>query len=584
MEHQRQPPHKAAAQPAEKRGMPMPERREAERPTEQQQRALIATLTHAAEHYQRQLREHPQAQKARDYLQGRGVDQDSMERYGIGFAPAAPTLVKALSQIADEERLIEAGLLAKSERGGDERYERFRDRIMFPIRNRSGQVIAFGGRAMDPKARAKYLNSPETPVFHKRKMLYGLHEARQRKLSQLLIVEGYMDAIALDQHGEHGAVASLGTALSEEQLELAFSEVPRVVICFDGDNAGRMAAVRLLEPALRAMRDGRHIAFLSLPQGSDPDSYVREHGTAEFDARIAESAVLSEFLFQSLADGLALDTAEGRAQYAERALPLLTQTRPGVYAESLRKQLAERCGVAVDTLAIPSARPQPDAPAGDGYIPDDGYASDDGYIPDDGYVPDDGYASGDGYASPAALDEESHWAETALSLVLATPELTHTGDLEPPSCAADRPSGLLLRQAWQQLVQTPSKELAELPPEQTMAQVQSLAQDDTNARILQRAGRLGRWADIGKPAKLLDLRACFEYMKHARQAEEHRQKHLDAMPGQSEAEQKESLLALVERRKQEPADARPTLHPERLITANYPEQHHPASSTPPSNP
>ncbi len=366
MEHQRQPFPEAVAQLAEELGMPMPERGEAESPAERQRRALIATLTHAAEHYQRQLREHPQAQKARDYLQGRGVDQASTERYGIGFAPAEPTLVAALSRFAGEERLIEAGLLAQSERRADERYERFRDRIMFPIRNRSGQVVAFGGRAMDPKARAKYLNSPETPVFHKRKMLYGLHEARQRrKLSRLLIVEGYMDAIALDQHGEHGAAASLGTALSEAQLELAFREISSLVICFDGDNAGRMAAQRLLGPALRAMRDGRHIAFLSLPQGSDPDSYVREHGTAELDARIAESTVLSEFLFQSLADGLALETPEGIAEYAARARPLLTQARPGVYAENLRKQLAERCGVAVDTLAIPSARPQQGGPIGD---------------------------------------------------------------------------------------------------------------------------------------------------------------------------------------------------------------------------
>jgi DNA primase len=227
-------------------------------------------------------------------------------------------------------------------------YDRFRDRIMFPIRDRRGRTIAFGGRILPDtqesgaKAPAKYLNSPETPLFHKGQELYGLYEARQalRDIPRLLVVEGYMDVVALAQYGIRYAVATLGTATTQEHLNSLFRITPEVVFCFDGDRAGRDAAWRALNNALPIMREGRQIRFMFLPEGEDPDSQVRAVGKAGFEAAIDQALTFSEFFFQHLGKLADTNSIDGRAQLVEQARPLLTLLPPGVFRHMMTEQLA----------------------------------------------------------------------------------------------------------------------------------------------------------------------------------------------------------------------------------------------------
>jgi len=310
---------------------------------------LFRVLEAAAGYFRQALREHP---PAIEYLKKRAVAGETARDFGLGYAPAGwDRLLGALgSSEADQKDLLAAGLIAERDSGGY--YDRFRDRIMFPIRDSRGRVIGFGGRLM-AAGEPKYLNSPETAVFHKGRELYGLYEARQalRTLEQLLVVEGYMDVIGLAAHGIHNAVGTLGTATTSEHLRRLFGSCQEIIFCFDGDRAGRDAAWRALQIALPELRDGRQIRFLLLPEGQDPDSIVRSEGAGAFRERISNALPLSEFLLDRLCEAADLGNIDGRARVAEQARPLLARLPEGVYRELLVERLGERIGLAGDRLA-----------------------------------------------------------------------------------------------------------------------------------------------------------------------------------------------------------------------------------------
>jgi len=302
--------------------------------------SLYAVLERAADYYRQQLRRHPQADHARDYLKGRGVSGEIAADFELGYAPPGwDNLASALG--VSPATLIASGLSIAKDGGGH--YDRFRDRIMFPIRDQRGRVIGFGGRVMGEADGPKYLNSPETSLFHKGRELYGLFQARKsvRKLERLLVVEGYMDVVSLAQFGVRNVVATLGTATTREHLEHLFRVVPEVVFCFDGDRAGRQAAWRAVENALPSLHEGRQIRFMFLPEGEDPDSLVRGEGQAGFEARLAKAASFSEFFFEALGRMVDLGSIDGRARLVELARPLLKQLPAGVYRHMMAARLAE---------------------------------------------------------------------------------------------------------------------------------------------------------------------------------------------------------------------------------------------------
>ena len=318
---------------------------------------IYDTLEQAARHYQQQLRRHPEARRAVDYLKRRGLSGETAGAFGLGYAPPGwDNLLTALgSDEAAVKRLDLAGLLAEG--SGGKRYDRFRDRVMFPIRDGRGRVIGFGGRVLGD-AKPKYLNSPETPVFHKGRELYGLYEAKRvpGTIERLIVVEGYMDVIALAQHGIRNAVATLGTATTSEHLDRLFKTAPEVVFCFDGDRAGREAAWKALNATLPQLREGREARFLFLPEGEDPDTLVRKEGAEAFSARVRQAQPLSEFLYARLAAGLDVTTLDGRARLASKAKPMLAQLPPGPFRELMQQRLTELTGVAA---ASPPRRPTP---------------------------------------------------------------------------------------------------------------------------------------------------------------------------------------------------------------------------------
>ncbi|MCX7034817.1 MAG: DNA primase [Arenimonas sp.] len=299
--------------------------------------------------------------KARDYLDKRGVDAENRARFGIGYAPDGFNALKdALG--TDERRLSlldKTGMLSKSDSGRV--YDKFRDRVMFPIHDRRGRVIAFGGRVLDKDDGPKYLNSPETALFHKGRELYGLWQVKQAhsKIPRLVVVEGYMDVVALFQFGVNTAVATLGTATTPDHAELLFRNSADVYFCFDGDRAGRGAAWKALESVLPRMRDGRQAFFLFLPDGEDPDSIVRKEGAAGFDARLAQAMPLSEFFYGELSKDVNLVGMEGKARLAERAKPMLAAIPDGAFRDLMQQRLTELTGVGQRVAAAPPAQATP---------------------------------------------------------------------------------------------------------------------------------------------------------------------------------------------------------------------------------
>lgn len=301
--------------------------------------ALLRLNQEVAVFYASQLREDV-GREAVAYLRARGVDGKTAGRFGLGYAPAG---WDSLGSRFPSDQLLKAGLTIERESGGS--YDRFRHRIIFPIRNRRGQVIGFGGRALGD-AQPKYLNSPETPAFHKGREVYGLYELLQSvgKPSQLLVVEGYMDVIALAQQGIHFAVATLGTAVTGEHLQLLFRYSDSLVFCFDGDAAGRKAAWRALEAALPHLREGRKLGFLWLPEGEDPDSLVRREGPQSFTGRFQGAEPMSEYFFRHLTGGLNLERMEDRADLYRRAKTLLGRLPKGPFREMMWARLKELAG------------------------------------------------------------------------------------------------------------------------------------------------------------------------------------------------------------------------------------------------
>ena len=309
---------------------------------------LYEILKEADQIFRAALRENPEAIA---YLKHRGIDGTTAGRYGMGFAPDAwDTILRALgANDARIAQLRDAGLVIRNEQGRE--YDRFRNRIMFPIRDPRGRVIGFGGRVMGD-AEPKYLNSPETPVFHKGQALYGLYEARQAQgqPEEILIVEGYLDVASLSQHGIEPSVATLGTATTAEHIRRLTRISDRVIFCFDGDRAGRKAAWRALETALPHAGGTVELKFLLLPDGQDPDSFVREHGAEALRGMLPNAKQLSEFMLEELQTQVDLHSADGRSRLTALVGPLLERLPVGVYRELLLDRLADLVGLAPQRL------------------------------------------------------------------------------------------------------------------------------------------------------------------------------------------------------------------------------------------
>jgi DNA primase len=337
---------------------------------------LYSLLGQAAEFFRAEF---TRSTRAQDYTQRRGLEQASLERFAIGYAPNSwnELLRRFGGNETARRKLLEAGLVIERERSegetrrpGEGFYDRFRDRLMFPIRDARGRVLGFGGRILD-QGEPKYLNSPETPLFHKGRELYGLYEVRQQRSAprRLMIVEGYMDVVRLHQAGLTYAVATLGTATTPEHLKRAFRVASEIVFCFDGDRAGRAAAWRALNNALPEARAGREMRFLFLPEGEDPDSLVGQEGAAAFEARFAATLPLSEYLVQGLLEDIDVSHADGKARFVAEARPLLDRVPAGPYRELLLDRLAQAIGVSAERFVTivgpvtPHAAVQGNAPA-----------------------------------------------------------------------------------------------------------------------------------------------------------------------------------------------------------------------------
>ena len=329
-------------------------RNESDRPARRYDE-LFSLMAQVEQHWQGCLRDHSAAV---DYLKKRGIDGATAKRFGIGYAP------DGWSNILDKygkspeaiERLLATGLIIRKDNG--KHYDRFRDRIMFPIRDTRGRTIGFGGRTLGD-GEPKYLNSPETVLFHKGRELYGLFEARQalRHIDKLVVVEGYMDVVALARHGIDFSIATLGTATTGDHLNVLFRLTDNVFFCFDGDRAGKAAAWRALENALPQVREGRQIRFVFLPDGHDPDTYVNELGSEAFERALENGMALSDFLIGELASQVDMTTIDGKARLAELAKPLIGKIPQGVFRELLIDSLAETVGLTAGKLEKMIGRP-----------------------------------------------------------------------------------------------------------------------------------------------------------------------------------------------------------------------------------
>ena len=350
----------AVKQLAQGAGMQVPEIRSEEPQRKgQADEDLHALLLTAAQYYRARLKDAPQAI---EYLKKRGLSGDIAKRFGVGYAPGGwQNLADAFADYT-AKALVTAGLVKMNEEG--RRYDVFRDRIMFPIVDVRGNVIGFGGRILEGIGAGregtadaialgpKYLNSPETPIFEKGRELYGLYQARRgiRDAGRVVVVEGYMDVVALAQHGIEYGVATLGTATTPLHVQKLFRQTDEIVYCFDGDDAGRRAAWRALENTLAQLADAKQARFLFLPQGEDPDTFVRSHGKTEFDALLDRALPLSRFLLEELGRRADLRAAEGRASFLHHAKPLLKQIRANVLRMQIVREVADTVRLAPEEV------------------------------------------------------------------------------------------------------------------------------------------------------------------------------------------------------------------------------------------
>lgn len=342
-------------------GMIVPQQtRDAQQVAEQKavNMGLLDVLQKANEFYRMQLKQSP---AAIEYLKNRGLTGQIAARFQIGYAPQGWQNLQTVFKQYDAEVLDTAGLVVSNEQG--KRYDRFRHRIMFPIHDQKGQVVGFGGRIINPEDSPKYYNSPETPVFQKGHELYGLFLARRaiRDAGKVLVVEGYMDVVALAQYGIDYAVAALGTATTPFHISKLLRHTDHIIFCFDGDNAGRSAAWRAAMNALPALTDGLRLSFLFLPAEHDPDSYVREHGKPAFEQMMQQAMPLSQYLLQTLTQDNALTAQEDKVKFLKQVEPILQQIRAGKFRLLLEKSVADMVGLTVPALREhirPAARSQ----------------------------------------------------------------------------------------------------------------------------------------------------------------------------------------------------------------------------------
>jgi len=361
MEYERMSFPEAIDELAHKVGLEVPHEARLVREQPDQSSALLEILAQADRCFRRWLREHPQAPDAVSYLKKRGVSGEVAARFGLGFAPDGwDNLLRAIGTTeAARDAMLAAGLIVKKDGGGF--YDRFRNRVMFPILDHRGRLVGFGGRVLD-KGEPKYLNSPETPLFHKGRELYGLYQARDalKRDGRALVVEGYMDVVSLAQFEIDFAVATLGTATTRDHLERLFRHVGEVVFCFDGDRAGRDAAWRALENSLAALHEGRQASFLFLPDGEDPDTLVRKQGASEFRNLLKTAIPLPDYFFQHLAQQVDLTRLDGRARFVELARPYLAKLAPGILRQLMTNRLAELSQVGAADIGMPADRePRP---------------------------------------------------------------------------------------------------------------------------------------------------------------------------------------------------------------------------------
>ncbi|NQY04304.1 MAG: DNA primase [Halieaceae bacterium] len=425
-------------------GMDVPREpsRPGERPAAPQEsnKPLYALMEQAATFYKQQLRQHPSRERAVAYLKGRGLTGVIAKTFDLGLAPPGwDNLIKALgADASSRSNLLKTGMVVENESGRT--YDRFRDRIVFPIRDQRGRVIAFGGRVLGDD-KPKYLNSPETDIFHKGRELYGLYQARQahRKLDRVLVVEGYMDVIALAQHGITYATATLGTATSETHLQRLYRHCPEVVFCFDGDEAGRKAAFRALESALPCMEDGRQAKFLFLPDGEDPDTLVRQTGKDRFEGLIDAAQPLEAFLFEVMARGIDTSSLDGRARYSKAVLPYLRKLPQGVYRELMFRDLAERTGLDLNSLKqLEAPEPPPSAPPAPAHYEGPGEGPPDSTLPDEYFThgaevnPEQGIEEGPKQRRPLRSlgVEYANIAQGAIALLLHKPTIARQVERE----------------------------------------------------------------------------------------------------------------------------------------------------------
>ncbi|MEE9345079.1 MAG: DNA primase, partial [Methylococcales bacterium] len=331
--------------------IPYEEGTQASKPSEDHTE-LYALQQSVSKFYQQALFEHPQAQQAREFLRNRGLNQAALAEFEIGYAPPE---WQNLPADLNTDKLKQLGLLIEKDDG--HQYHRFRNRIMFPIRDRRGRVVGFGGRVLD-QSTPKYLNSPETPIFQKRNEIYGLHQTLQAndRLQQLLVVEGYMDVISLSRHGISYSVATLGTASSREQYELLFRYCKQLVLCFDGDQAGQTAAWRAIKILLQTLRSERQIRIMQLPAGDDPDSLIQERGHDGFSKSIDKALMLSDFFFDYLTKSHDLSTIEGRSALVRIAKPLISEIPDETYAQLMQVRLAELAKISISSNTSTPAR------------------------------------------------------------------------------------------------------------------------------------------------------------------------------------------------------------------------------------
>jgi DNA primase len=297
------------------------------KPAQQTLEPMLQAMEQCSSYYQEQLK---QSREAIDYLKNRGISGQTAKTFGIGYAPPGWSNLDG-----DEKILVDTGMLVKKDDG--KQYDRFRHRLMFPIRDRRGRCIAFGGRVIDPEDNPKYLNSPESTLFHKSDEIYGLYEMKTAvtNIDRIYITEGYMDVVALAEHDVKTAVATLGTAINNRQIESLFRVCKNLVFCFDGDAAGKKAAWRSLEQCLPSLKEGRLARFLFLPEGQDPDSYIGEFGKPAFEQQVEQASTLTQYLFQALLAECQINTLEGRSQFLDRLRPYFGQ----IPLQSLKDQI-----------------------------------------------------------------------------------------------------------------------------------------------------------------------------------------------------------------------------------------------------